>query len=34
MEGVKWIHLAQKGPVADSCNHGNERLGYKWQGIS
>jgi hypothetical protein len=28
-EGVDWIHVAQeKDPVADSCVHGNESLGY------
>jgi hypothetical protein len=26
-EGVNWIHLAQDGPVAGPCEHGNEPSG-------
>jgi hypothetical protein len=25
---VDWIHVAQDGPVAGSCEHGNETLAY------
>jgi hypothetical protein len=26
-EGVDWMHMAQEGPVAGSCQHGNEPSG-------